>query len=272
MDERINYGIMAFVLISILSGTILAYTRSHLSTKYSSVSISTSYIFPPKVLLLFRTFVFLLFTGTQIYQSVIKGPRTLIFYTTWNFILQAFYFGLVVYYTLRPTVSQKVHVFIRAIFDITLSTSFLVFLVTWAILYPHALTIGKGHLFTTNVSYLQHGGNVILLLLELCGNSFTVNSKNIYLLPIWPIVFCAYAWIIEAGFGLWPYHFLRMDVNGTVIWYIGLLLVHYLFFGVAMVFSTLKKKVLKKCNDDGMELEEEEEDAAIENISFVAMV
>ena len=204
----------------------------------------------PTQLVLFRGVVLLYFVGIQCYQLFHHGMHCLAFYTTWNFILQIVYFGLMSLLSWRVQTGRRVSsnlmhaIFI--LFDICFACCFLVATVLWLILYPLAKQAGTASHLLNPVSYTQHGINVLLLSVEFGFNHLQVHPLHAAYLVYWPTTYALFAWIVHGSTtrGFWPYPFMKVREPYSPLWYLGLLVAHLVFFALVYGASQLKKRFI----------------------------
>ncbi|KAF0720328.1 Aste57867_383 [Aphanomyces stellatus] len=192
-------------------------------------------------LVVFRAAVFLLFAIVLCGYSSL--PHMFSYYTIWNFTLQTIYFAWAIKvqwcHRHHGTTSKMLTMEERVLstyFDVLFSTSFLVCLVYWTILFPAKTS----PLVWT--SALQHGGNVVLLLLEFAMNGRTVRISSLGYMLLFPLLYGVFSWIGHETWqqGFWAYSFLDVSKTLSPAWYLGVCLVHTVFLFGAIGLSKLK--------------------------------
>ena len=213
----------------------------------------------PTQLTFFRAVVFLYFVSIQCYQLINHGVHCLAFYTTWNFILQIVYFGLMSLLSWRIQTGRRVSpAWVHAtfiLFDICFACCFLVAVVLWLILYPLAKRDGTASHLLNVVSYTQHGINVLILCLEFGFNHLSVQPLHGAFLVYWPTTYALFAWIVHGSTtrGFWPYPFMKVREPYSPLWYLGLLFAHLCFFGIVYGASQLKRRFVAQKSRNGAE-------------------
>ncbi|EQC25635.1 hypothetical protein SDRG_16490 [Saprolegnia diclina VS20] len=155
-----------------------------------------------------------------------------VYYTFWNFNLQAIYFGWAIVTSLVRSNDSCAR---NTLFDVVFVNSFLIATVFWGALYSHIYKVTWLHIS-------QHGINSALLLLEFGLNDLRVQLRSmVYASFLLPDIFGAFAWVVhEYWVDDWVYPFLDVTKDFALLWYMGMLLGHCAFFGLAMGLSKLK--------------------------------
>lgn len=202
----------------------------------------------PMYLTCFRFIVLLYFIGIQLYSFYKNGTHPLLFYTTWNFILQIVYFAVVSYLSWQiqrdRQVAQSIVHAAFILFDVCFTCSFLVATVLWFILYPMYKKAGTEAQVFTFTSYTQHGINVLVLLIEFAMNQFEIQPVHAAFVVYWPTIYALFAWIVHSENSFWPYPFMEVREPYSPLWYLGLLIAHLCFFSIALLASTLKSRYI----------------------------
>ncbi|KDO20578.1 hypothetical protein SPRG_13609 [Saprolegnia parasitica CBS 223.65] len=203
-----------------------------------------------KGLFAFRVVVAALYITTLIYQLTHQEGRAFTMYTVWNFTLQMVYF----LWAIKVQVAEWCHVgssslvpmtrerqWLSTLFTVIFSTSFLVALVYWSVIYKTS---------TWWVGYMEHAGNNAILILEFCLNhSFMVRADAPFA-AVWPVLYVTVIWICKATFlEKWPYTFMNQDKAIAPVMYLGVIVAHIACFGFVLLLAKAKAKYLpKRCH------------------------
>ncbi|KDO18516.1 hypothetical protein SPRG_16121 [Saprolegnia parasitica CBS 223.65] len=193
--------------------------------------------------LAFRLLVVTLFCIILVIDVQEYGTTAFSYYTIWNFALQTVYHALAAGFLLShwnarggATVVVQSHP-LNSLFDICLTNSLLVAVVFWTELYYPTMPW---------YSYIQHGVNTLLFVLELFLGDFDVQSEDFKYAGMSPTIYTTFIWISHDTWldGWWPYDFLSMDTSTTPLWYIGIFLGHFVLFGGAYGLSQVKTRCI----------------------------
>ncbi|OQR80716.1 hypothetical protein ACHHYP_17276 [Achlya hypogyna] len=235
----------AFVIVLGFSRLKETYLHVHKTHKVPAPATSFQYSAPSMyyVHLFFRLGTLFLYFGVTVAQAGNLGVKMLSYYTVWNFLLQAVYFIWAIKYQLSTFGSRKGLVAVsregcvlNAFFDICFANSILVIIIYWGLLYnPKMLWY----------SYIQHGGNTLLLLLDFWGNRFVVQTRSVVAVLLFPTIYGVFVWISNVTWldGWWPYYFLKTDEPTAPLWVLGVFAGHFAAFAVALGISTIKVKL-----------------------------
>ncbi|OQS07198.1 hypothetical protein THRCLA_00805 [Thraustotheca clavata] len=168
-------------------------------------------------------------------------------YTIWNFTLQLVYFlGATKFQwshrsipSKTPILMTKTYHRLNTLFDWSFSCSFIVAIVFWTLLYGPNYNL-------TWYSVCEHAVNNVLLFIEFSINDFYVHTSSIvYACLLWPALYAAWACFSNITWlnGVWTYNFLNLDKPTAIGWYIGVLVGHFVLFGVAYLLSLLKQRL-----------------------------
>jgi hypothetical protein len=223
-------------------------------------------------LLAYRVAVILFYVVVQLYDIYRTSGKCMIFYTSWNFILQGMYFVFAAKRTHAIYTHQdeepadyaalldesasflRTHTLAGAarrgwhrldlVLDVCLATSVLISAVVWTILYPYADKTGHPETILNWVSYCQHAINLMLLQIDFAATQHSVSFDALPLIIAWPTAYCIFAWIVHGTIkhGFWPYPFLKLDTPWAPLWYGGLLFAHLVAFIGMLALSKLKHR------------------------------
>ncbi|EQC25636.1 hypothetical protein SDRG_16491 [Saprolegnia diclina VS20] len=195
----------------------------------------------PTALFCFRSLCLAFYLVVLVAQWVQSGFASYNFYTFWNFNLQAVYFGWTLLACVVGSVNSRG---LNTLFDVVFANSFVVATVFWLVLYSPKYGV-------TWLQMAQHGVNSMLLGLEFALNDFSVQPRSMaYASFLLPDVFAAFAWVAREGWlNYWVYSFLNVYKVASPLWYVGILLGHCVFFGLAVCLSKGKQCVRRDAND-----------------------
>ncbi|KDO20571.1 hypothetical protein SPRG_13602, partial [Saprolegnia parasitica CBS 223.65] len=195
----------------------------------------------PTALLCFRSLCLAFYLVVLVAQWIKSGFAAYNFYTFWNFNLQAVYFAWTLLACVVGSVNSRG---LNTLFDVVFANSFVVAAVFWGVLYSPKYGV-------TWLQVAQHGVNSVLLLLEFALNDFSVQPRSlIYASFLLPDVFAAFAWVArECWLDYWVYSFLNVYKGASPLWYVGMLLGHCVFFGLAIGLSKLKQSVRRDATE-----------------------
>ncbi|KDO20577.1 hypothetical protein SPRG_13608 [Saprolegnia parasitica CBS 223.65] len=190
----------------------------------------------------FRFAMLALYAAVLIAEAEYLGIKMVSFYTVWNFILQGIYYLWAIKYQLatsgsreKPITVTREGAHLNSLFSICFANSLLVIVVYWGFLYNPNMRW---------YSYIQHGGNTLLFLIEFALNGFLVQGTDVIYVSLFPAIYAIFIWISNATWlnGWWPYRFLAMETPVAPLWYIGIFLGHFVMFGLALAISSAKAK------------------------------
>jgi len=216
----------------------------------------------PLALLTLRCCFCLYAISLQVYQLVESGSRPLSFFTIWNFLALEVFFLLGTYESIRSVFGNRgeyysideqtgiaKHIFTEPLiersgvafvflFHVCFSMVFLVDVVYWGVLYPD-MPAGRGGDF---MSVNQHGVNAFFMFTEFALNRIPWIKWNILPFLLWPLTFTLFAWVYNSITTVWVYKFVDYNTWVAPGWYLGLLVMHILFFSLCGFLIHLKKK------------------------------
>ncbi|KDO18517.1 hypothetical protein SPRG_16122 [Saprolegnia parasitica CBS 223.65] len=195
----------------------------------------------------FRAAVVGLYIAVLVVETWYLGTKTISYYTVWNFILQGIYYLWAIKYQLStygsrngPTTISRKGAALNGLFDICFANSLLVIVVYWGLLYNPNMRW---------YSYIQHGGNTLLFLIEFALNGFLTQRTSVVFIALFPAMYAIFIWISNVTWlnGWWPYSFLAMSSPVAPLWYIAVFVGHFVMYGAAYGISLLKAKLLPTC-------------------------
>ncbi|KDO17648.1 hypothetical protein SPRG_16959 [Saprolegnia parasitica CBS 223.65] len=245
--------VLQAILVGVFIGVVVAGCIAYIISRHcrSQAAVADVYFaYPsraqPVVATIYRGGCSIFYIVILLLELVENGFSIYKYYTIWNFTLQLIYFVWATTFSLRLAMlpaKAPIHVTpelrtLNTLFGWVLPVSFVVLIVFWALLY------GPGYDLSA-YSVAEHAVNNILLVLEFAANDFYVGKASIvYACLLWPALYAAWACLSYATWlGSWPYKFLDLDKNSAIGWYIGVLLGHFILFGVAYLLSVLKRKL-----------------------------
>ncbi|KAF0709636.1 Aste57867_5861 [Aphanomyces stellatus] len=168
-----------------------------------------------------------------------------LYYTFWNFIIQTAYW---IWALIDPKRMSRARC---ALLDVILPTCMAMTIVVWTILYP---IYGKE--LMTLVSWTQHGGNLVLFLIEfVCSDVRFVPWNTCALVAAWSTLYAIFGWVVHSITGTWMYPFLAVDDPSAPLWYFCLLTLHLACFGIVGVLAAVKVFIADRIPmDDGSSL------------------
>lgn len=220
----------------------------------SSATWTSSWV-GARVLAAFRAAALLACAVVQMNQFVVKGARPLLAYTVWNFNLCTLYFALAFVDSARNlrrgalvggghggggSMDTLQHI-MTAVLEVELPSALLVDLVTWGVLLPATMASGNGDVLLNPTSFVQHGANAVLLLIDFSLSGMRFRRWHVLLCCGWPCCYGVFH-IIYTATGNWPiYFFLNMSSPFTFVWFLGLLGIHAAFFYLCVCASGCKR-------------------------------
>jgi hypothetical protein len=194
-----------------------------------------------KVLFLFRIFCIAFFSTVFVSGLYLSSGNSLVYYTVWTFLMQGAYFVWAAMHQRRsipiahmPTLQQNR--WLDILLDVSISTSVLVTIVYWALLYPRKKDF-------TWLETLTHGVNCFFLWVEFVLKRHIVQGSSWPILMLCPTIFGGFTWlrIHTSSNARWPYRFLDISNQYSVAWYIGMLIAHLFVFGIVYSASRLQQ-------------------------------
>jgi hypothetical protein len=245
-------------------------------------------VFGNKALLVVRGVLAFYIVGIWFYIVTIKPDksgnppngkhviRAFGFYTVWNFTMLMVYFVMAFIQSIRhhikgtaddKTPSRKL--FDRStfvLFQICATMVILVDVVLWGVLYPHAYKACHPSDGTapdcTQVnailnfgSYNVHLFNLFFIMIEFVMNRMVIVPAHVSFVGVWLMCYGAYSWIRAADGRGWVYFFMDLGAKNAWLWYLGLGVLHALFFLLAFGLSKLKQRVTKDKYDADVEVQ-----------------
>ncbi|KAF0700348.1 Aste57867_9161 [Aphanomyces stellatus] len=203
----------------------------------------------------FRIAAFVLFVTVLVIGIVRTNWFDLVYYTYWNFTLQTMYLGAAIYdqwtrwapstgdetflpLQAKSTAPLSAHRLLNTVFDVCLTTSVLVTLVFWLVLYNPTTAV-----WTT---YVVHAVNLVLLLVEFALNEHLVQRHHMKFVVMWPALYGAITWFGHATYlhGFWPYDLLDVAKPYAPLKWLAISLGHAACFGLALLLSHLKLRYM----------------------------
>ena len=91
--------------------------------------------------------------------------------------------------------------------------------------------------------YMVHGLNSVFMLVELCLNRLPIRPWHVFFTGWWATAYCIFQCFIWFPLkGQWMYPFMYTGTIMVIPWMLGLLLLHWVFFGVALGLSRLRDR------------------------------
>ncbi|RHY28933.1 hypothetical protein DYB32_005588 [Aphanomyces invadans] len=193
-------------------------------------------------LLVFRIAIFSFFLVVFLIRMAQTNLDDLFYYTYWNFTIQTIYVGWAIVYQIQIWFQPKpVHAngWLNATFDVAFTSCAVVVSVYWFVLYKPTAIVP----WTT---YVVHGVNLILLLIEFAFNEHLVQRNNMKFVIMWPALYGSVTWITMAT-GLndkWPYDLLDVTKPYAPLKWFGIVFSHAVFFGAVLLLSLLKVRIV----------------------------
>ena len=172
-------------------------------------------------------------------------------YTTWCFYTQPWYWLLAVasslMHLLLPEEGATATWVVRAgrylrmcqwtLFEVILSSSWLVTLVVFTMLDPFAISI-----VWNRVSHM-HFWNAVALSVEFSINRLVVRAGHFVLMMIWIITYVIFAWCMKATtWYTFVYWFMDLETPFALMWYPILAAIHVLVYFSLVAFSRRKER------------------------------
>ncbi|KAG9415086.1 hypothetical protein AC1031_008514 [Aphanomyces cochlioides] len=217
----------------------------HSYAPHSHEEYMSSYALRPAPRLIGRMFHFgalVLFLAVAVADIMQTSGSCALFYTFWNFVFQMAYWVWALVDAKRMSPSRSM------LLDVILPSSMVVTLVVWTILYPQF-----GDVFMNWISWVEHGGNLVLLLVEfVCCDVRSVPWSTGAIVAAWSTTYAIFAWIVHIVSGTWLYPFLDVNQPSAPLWYLFMLAVHVGFFALMMGFAAIKIYISERIPmDDG---------------------
>ena len=256
-DQLAGVIAMLTVLICVIVALFVKYVAPVKSTgneiKESSSGVFT-YKLSSKVLFGTRVASFLwFFIVVWIYRWAAFNPNYW-YFTVWNIILLAIYFLLASIcslhylldpdnkaeykYWLSPAYRQLCAEWLKTMSDVAGCNAVFVTVVTFGVL--------DRSMEFWNIAY--HLSNSLLMFVDTFQNRIKVEIRSCLSGIIFLYGYCIFAWLLvkAAGIRPWPYFFLKTDSAAAYGWYIGLLVLYFLFFYLWFSLSKQRLKMLAK--------------------------
>lgn len=185
------------------------------------------------------------------------GSHILLFFTTWNYLLQIVYWILAAvagirllskpHWALLETRAERALArTVWALFSVCLPSSVMVTVVLWGVLLPSTIRTGN-RLEIANLlsitSFAQHLFNTLLLFADFSVNHMLVDSSTLVLVVSWNVCYVIFEWVAHFFSHHWTYFFLKLN-SYTPFWYAALALVGVLSHMLACLLSRWKRKRL----------------------------
>ncbi|OQR96284.1 hypothetical protein THRCLA_22015 [Thraustotheca clavata] len=234
---------------SIVIGVIVALCT--LACLYKAFTINVAkvegleilYSSKPKFIFLFvfRILVVILYIATLVGRFNYQPAKAAVMYTVWNFILQLIYLIWALklqcsdFTSLNiPMEFTKERKWLTVLFAVCFSTSFLVAVVYWSVIF-------KGS--TWWVGYVEHGANNIVLIIDFILNESLVAFHHAPFVGLWPCFYTIVIWIFRATWlTYWPYTFMDQSKPISPLMYIAVIVAHAICFGFVILLSKAKIK------------------------------
>jgi len=147
--------------------------------------------------------------------------RIYLFFTTWNYLLQATYFVLSAvagarllwkpHWALLETRAERALArAVWALFSVCLPSSVMVTVVLWGVLLPATLRSGSSAAIDAMLSassFAQHLVNTILLMLDFAVNHMLVDTSTLVLVVCWNVAYVLFEWVAHSMSAKWTYFF-----------------------------------------------------------------
>jgi hypothetical protein len=134
------------------------------------------------------------------------------------------------------------------IFITVLCSSMALTVFYWATLYDGSV------IYIDNV--MRHGGSLILLLVELLITRIPVFSFAFHSVIIYPSVYCVFMWLYYAGSNNWVYSSLDFGMVLSPAYYLALLVLLLISFGVSYGFAVAREKLYAKASRTAVNIED----------------
>lgn len=266
------YVVLVVCITGILQSTFLLtrkpWTKSGQDARHDrAASVTSARLGSPRTLLYTRAATFGFAVCVAVRQSTFTGTMQFKYYTVWSFLLLIAYFGMAAIASWRRvrrigsddaagrTVDLLEHTVI-VLYHIMLTTVFIVDITTWTVLYPMIKRTTTGaelerikKLMLCFTSYIQHGGNAILVLTDFALNDISIHPYLFGWVGLWSVTFGAWAILWYRLSGEWLYPFINYTKPWAPIAYIGLYVGHWLFFGCVVGMQGLKERLLTASRD-----------------------
>jgi len=217
--------------------------------------VSSSPAVSDRALLRWRASVAGLMGCLSLYQKYRRGLRVARFYTVLSWDLLTLYFALAALATHRRLRGgdraggrggggmSRLELFVVGLFNMLGTTTLNVCLTTWLVLYPMLraspepeLRRVAGMLASTPTSWLQHGGNVALLLVDagLCATPLSLRMYEGFQ-AVYAVAYIAFAAWLRRTAGYWLYLFLDHSLPVAPVVFLLFYAAHYAFYGAFCV-------------------------------------
>lgn len=243
-----------------------------------AAEVSSSAAGSAQALLYYRFLAFLWCAGVAANQILGKSFYIFKYYTVWNYYLLIIFFALATIYSFldlrRQQRTQKgqyaagkstvngLGYAVVTLFHINLTTVLIVDTLTWTLLWPmlkrnpdpERLAFFAHQLFNFT-SYNQHGFNCVLMLGELFLNSIPFYPYLLGFVGLWTCSYGVFAFINFSSSGKWMYPFLDASQPWAPFAYLGLFVVHWVFFALVILLLQIKYWVLQYFQNGRKKLE-----------------
>lgn len=254
-----------FVVLGLVLGGLFYYLKKSDSRDFEQ-SCSRSFesgfeCISPKVLFFFRLLAFLYNLSILLYNCIteqIKGDHMFLFilqyYTVWNYTFVVTFFGMGAYISFKGVFKSEsnastmslVHKVHWVMMEVGVPSNFLVVVLTWVLLYPFAAADGDPSELVNFISFNQHGANALFMFIDFClNNLFLVKWHALYLI-LWPTAYAMCHQVLtqirDVVYSIHcpVYPFLAVTSYGSLVWFIMIIVIHLVFYGVFMLLSKAK--------------------------------
>eukprot|EP00039_Didymoeca_costata_P011309 m.158146 g.158146 ORF g.158146 m.158146 type:complete len:285 (+) comp15127_c1_seq2:110-964(+) len=208
-------------------------------------ALTESYFLPAWGLFVMRLVIFAFSFSVMVYNLAEFKEWNFTFYTVWNYtILITTFFLLTLesgFYLHNARLPKFIGRAAWILFEIECANVILVDLVVWTVLYEAA---GGGNAFVDFTSLNVHAANFFLMMAELGMNRITIVRSHMCFLFTLVTIYALITWIRMNTGSLqeWPYFFMDTSAKAAIAWYIGLFIVHVLFYMAVYGLYVLKMK------------------------------
>lgn len=169
------------------------------------------------------------------------------FFTVWNYIMQTVFWISAASASAASLCgasgpSHGLRRLTSILLSISVPMSILVSAVLWGVLFPATLRAGNPDECLNLFSYSMHALNTLTLLIEAAVDRMLAHRGTLGLVLLWMLLYAAFAWVQNAATHFWPYFFMRLDTYAAIGWYVGLLLLHGVAFGLLLLLSNIKAR------------------------------
>ncbi|XP_024517237.1 uncharacterized protein LOC9629751 [Selaginella moellendorffii] len=134
---------------------------------------------------------------------------------------------------------------LQILFQISAPAVLLTDAMFWLVLVPLVIPSGfRNNFLNINV----HGINALFILTEFMVNTMPFPWFRCAYFTLWSVAYTLFLWIMHAtGVSWWPYPFLDITTASAPIWYSGLIVLHFVSFGVCSVLGVAKEQFCRLC-------------------------